>query len=988
MATGNKRIASLVVILGWLFVPASAGAQAPAAGTIAGVVRDASGGVLPGVSVEAASPALIEQVRVALTDGRGNYKIVNLRPGTYTVTVTLPGFATVIREGLELTTGFTATVNAEMTVGGVEESITVSGASPVVDVQNSRTQAVLSSELLDSIPNAKTVASFTALTLGVTASSPNKQDVGGNQAEAVISMSYHGSRGNDSKLLIEGMSTHNNSGAGGVGRVYFVNLAATEEVTLETTGMTAESQTSGIQVNYVPKDGGNTFSAYFAGSYANDSHQSSNLTPALQSRGVNSISKSKKVYDRGIAFGGPIVKNKLWFYTAHRGWGVQNFQPNAFFNLTPNTLTYTPDPSRPVFQENIAKDHSVRLTFQAGQKNKFAFTDSLQRNCFCFFRAGSTRAPEAANSLFYEPHHTMGTWTYAASNRLLIEAGVRRAYQPRLSVPPEGAVVGPDSIAIDDVGTGVSFGAYYNRRVGGTSYSAKGLESNQLTARATLSYITGSHSFKAGYFTYIGYNYADYTINNDLAYRFQNGTPIRITQFATPLLTELRNTDFGVFAQDQWTIDRMTINMGLRFDYFNGHVEEANLPAKRFVPATSFARIDNVPNWRDISPRVGVAYDLFGNGRTALKGSFGKYMQGEGVTGVTQANNPQATVVLAADRTWGDTNGDFVPDCDLTNIAANGECGALNNDAFGQVRTPNTTFGKDVLEGWGVRPYNVRTSVTLQHQLRPGMALNISWFRNAFHNFSVSDNLLVEPGDFDPFCVTAPTHSSLPSGGGNELCGFYDINPAKFGQVTNLITQASNFGDQTQVYNGVEVGVNARLVGGGVLSGGVSSGRTVTDNCFVVDSPQQERFCHVAPPWSSGTQVKFHVVYPLPWGIQTSAVFQNLPAIPVEANNTFSNAAIAPSLGRNLSAGANGRVKAALYQPLSQFEADRISQFDLRISKRFDVGGLQLEGQFDIYNAFNSNSILAVNTTYGGSWTRPTAIMGPRMFKFGTVIRF
>ena len=977
------RIVGVVVVAVVLLVPGSARAQSATTGSIAGVVKDTSGAAMPGVSVEASSPALIEKVRVVSTDEQGNYKIVDLRPGAYTVTFTLSGFSTVKREGIELTTGFTAGVNADMKVGSLEETVTVTGASPVVDIQNSRTQSVLSQEVLDAVPTAKTIASFTALTLGATLSSPGTQDVGGNKGEQVVSMAIHGGRGNDSHLTIDGMSTHNNSGAGGVGRVYFPNLVAVQETTLETSGQSADSETSGIQVNYVPKEGGNAFQYYFSGNISNEDLQGKNLSAEHRQRGLLASPFAKLIYDAGVGLGGPIKRDRVWFYTAHRWLGTQENQVGAYFNGSANRLLYTPDISRPAYTDYYTRDHSVRVTWQATRRHKIAVTESIQRNCQCFYQVSGVRAPEASSMIYFSPHHTQVNWSNPASNRFLLEAGMRNAYQPRRSILAPG--VTPDSISITDTGTGITYGAFAG--TGGTAYAVDRLKSNQNNGRFATSYITGSHAFKAGLSWYYGWNHNDYTILNALTYTFRSGAPLSLTQFATPILSNLAVLNLGYYAQDQWTMRQLTLNLGLRYDTYNGRVKVADLQAARFVPARHFDEKKNVPNWKDFSPRVGASYDLFGNGKTALKGALGRYVVGEGITGVTDQNDPQKAVVLSATRTWTDANGDFVPNCDLGIPGASGECGALNNNRFG---TANVTsnWSKDVLEGVGVRPYNWQASVALQHELRARTALNVGYFRTWYGNFRVTDNLLVAPADYNPFCVTGPANTLLPGGGGQQLCGLYDLNPAKFGQVNTLVTQASHFGKQTEVFDGIDIGVNSRFRSGGLLAGGVATGRVATDRCFVVDSPQEKRFCDVTPPWIAGTQVKLAAVYPLVWGVQASATYQNLPAVPVDANFTFTNAQILPSLGRNLSAGVNGSVTASLYAPQVKFEDQRLSQLDLRFTKIIRVGRAKMQGMFDIYNVTNAGTILGVNPAYGALWRRPTSLLGPRLLKFGGVFDF
>ena len=324
-----KAIVRVIVALAVLWLPAAAVAQSVESGTIAGVVKDATGAVLPGVTVEVASPALIERVRTAVTDGEGQYKVINLRPGAYTVTFTLAGFNTVRREGLELTTGFTAQINAELTVGELSETITVTGASPVVDVQNMRTRSVLSREVLDTLPTGKTTAGFAALTVGAVGAI---QDVGGNTGEAATGFGVQGSRAGDGRHLMDGMQmTGMLLGSSMSARLNFVNQLAIQETTLTTRGSTAETETGGPQINYVPKEGGNTFAGGVLVNGATPGMQSNRLTDDLKARGLTSAPSIKRLYDAGGSIGGPIRQDKIWFFSSARWWGAQNYAPGMFF---------------------------------------------------------------------------------------------------------------------------------------------------------------------------------------------------------------------------------------------------------------------------------------------------------------------------------------------------------------------------------------------------------------------------------------------------------------------------------------------------------------------------------------------------------------------------------------------------------------------------------------------------------------------------------
>jgi len=336
----------------------------------------------------------------------------------------------------------------------------------------------------------------------------------------------------------------------------------------------------------------------------------------------------------------------------------------------------------------------------------------------------------------------------------------------------------------------------------------------------------------------------------------------------------------------------------------------------------------------------------------------------------------------------------------------------LSDTTFGSVRAGNTRYANDALTGFNKQLSNWQGLVSIQQQLRTGMALNVGYFRTWYSNFLVTDNTAVTAASYTPYCITAPVDSRLPNSG-QSICGLYDINPAQFGQTANLVTQASNYGTQTDVYNGVDVTLTSRFAEGGQFSGGLSVGRTVTDNCFSVGNPQLSAgvgvnvfpgsaagtasprlpaYCHVSPPWLAGTQVKFLFVYPLPLGFQTSATYQNIAGIPITASNPTPNSQIAPVLGRNVgscrgAAVCNANVNIDLIAPQSQYE-DRLQQLDVRIARIFHFGKTRLRGNFDIYNALNGASILSENAGYGAKWLTPYEIMGGRLFKFSGQIDF
>ena len=995
-----KRFASAVVSGAFLLLlPAAAWAQS----SLGGVARDASGAVLPGVTVEAASPALIEQVRVAVTDGQGVYLIVDLRPGPYEVTFTLPGFQTFVRNGLELRAVFAATVDAEMVLGQIEETITVTGEAPLVDIRSTRGQTQFQEDTLQSVPGTGRLAMLQNVIPGANLNRPTDRSVGGLNDRPQTNWSLHGAP--SSRPVVDGMNYQLAALSQGV-MVY--NQDSIQEVVVETSGVGADRDTGGMQLNMIMKEGSNVFSGGAAFSYLGPSNESSNISDDLLARGLNPdrVGSIKKWRDSSVSLGGPIVQDKVWFFGAAREGVTQLFSEFAYYNSVnqPESFLYVPDLSRPGFTNEYAKDITVRVTAQVTDRHKFVAGVIVQPNCNCYYNllhATSPRDPKATGDHNYNPNWVpTATWTFPATSRLLFEAGFSGQLHFQKDTITEQPGLGsfaqkPTDIRIQEQSPRIFYGAV------GTRY----LPRSQFQQRFAVTYVTGSHNFKTGVlFRQMrrgdinsappggGNDVLQYGVNA-YEYRFRRGVPNRVILLDSPWNYEESVRDIALYAQDQWTINRLTVNLGVRFNNAVGSTPEQVLGAGRWVPERRFASETNVPNWTNLSPRLGAAYDLFGTGQTALKVSLGRYP----VQTETASYNPARDLSRRNNISWNDANGNFIPDCDLANPLANGECGRWGDLNFGQVRA-GVTVADDANSGFNLQAHHWEGSVSLQHELAPGVGLNVGYFRTWYGGFLVQDNRAVTAGDFDEFCVTSPTDSALGVASGKEFCGLYDVTPAKFGQNDNLLTQSSNYGDgQSQVFNGVDVSLNARFLEGGLFQGGLSVGRTVVDTCFAVGQPQlldldtlgsggfgpsnRPDFCRVVPGWADSTQVKFMFVYPLPYGVQISAIYQNAPGIPVLAEWTAENSDIAPSLGRNLSEGRRGSVDVPLIQPGTMFE-DRGQQIDLRFSKIFELLGSQrIRGNFDIFNVTNQNDVLRQVLDYGSRWRNVQQILGGRLLK-------
>src|SRR5262245_17302808 len=1001
-------LARLVVVCSVVILPCAAWAQSETGG-IAGVVRDTSGAVLPGVTVEAASPALIEKVRVVTTDSQGQYRIVDLRPGMYTVAFTLPGFRTFRREGIELTTSFTATVNADMQVGTVEETITVTGEAPVVDVQNVTQQTTITRALLDALPTSRRVAQLITLIPAANAGGTNFHDVGGVGSDRGF-FGVHGQRPDDMTYNYGGMDERVFSGGG-----FQYNAHSFEEVVVQTAAGSAEATTGGVQVNIVPRDGGNIFSGTASAEFTGPKLDWENLNDELRARGLGAAPSVRRYYDVGGGVGGPIKRDTLWFFASARFDDRSIYQVGNYYNKLQGSLFYEPDLNRQAYNRDYSADVGVRFTWQAAAQHRIVGSYTQHPACQCVFalleQVSPIFAPEATAEHHYDPQNlTVLQYTNPLTSKLLIEADASRSQYWR--VQKRLPDVDRNVISVTDTGLNLRYGAR------NTLYQT--LHDERYHERFSLSYVTGTHNFKVGVdLNQTSQGRKEYTdpflVNQAISYTFRNRVPQSVTIHTGPYGPYQETTENAVYAQDQWTIRKMTLNLGLRYSVYDAFIPAMHLDAGPYVPARDFPEVEHSPRWENLSPRLGVAYDLFGDGKTAIKSAFGRYPARN--TGVA-INLPVSNQPTSTTRSWNDANGNYVPDCDLRNRLANGECGQWGDLTFGQVVAGNTRFADDAREGFNLQNYNWQGSLTLQRELRPNMGLEVSYYRTWYGGLQAIDNELVSAADYDPFCVTAPVDSRLPGNvSGKQFCGNYDINPAKFGQVAYLRTQADHYGKATEVYDGFDFVFNSRFGRGGRLQGSLTTSRTVTDNCLAIDSPATAQigtpagaglnvptvdtrpgFCRVSTPWwDGGTGFGFGAIYPLVWNIQTSAIYQNKPGFPIRASYVATNAEIRQTLGRNLSTCPNQT--AACNQtavidliPNNTVFGERIKQVDLRFSRFFQLGGsARVQANFDIYNLFNENTVLNEQTRYdpaNNRWRNAIQIMGGRLIKMGAQLNF
>ena len=1038
----------LPVCLTTVFLLAAAGplyAQA----VLTGTVRDTSGAVLPGVTVEAASDALIEKVRIVVTDGSGQYRIIDLRPGTYTLSASLPGFVTVRREQVQLAGTQTLTLPLEMRVGGLQETITVTGETPVVDVQNARREVVLNTDAVQAIPAARAAGSLLNATPGLT--------VGGTGQALSPTMTFfsaNGGAGNEGRMAVNGM-TVGSARSGGVSS-YVYDAVGVAEVAVRVGGGLGETDTGGPIMNIVPRSGGNSFAGTAFTNLAGDWSRGDNLDDELRAVGITETPGIIQAHDASFALGGPILRDRLWFYGSYRNLSTQTAVEGVTANANAGLADrwdWLPSPT----DARRVQDRQMMIGRFAGQagRSRIQVNYEYQKRCEgtpllvdtdgCHNRGAdwvglgtTSQSPEAtgtAGSGYFEwPFHlTQGQWTMPVTNQLLFDASATIfRYNPAFGFPPPDGItnlipVTEQSSALrcsDMTNPGCAEAAdpgalrwapranYTYRALNQWGYA----EGATNSYNANVSYVTGSHNVKVGY-QYYWLRQLDNTIaaGPQLAYRFNRGVPNRVTyrlpERSRNAITQLN----GVFVQDQYTRNRLTLSGAVRWDRASSYapVEGNGVSMTSFLnPAPiTIEKTPGVDAYNDISPRVGVGYDVFGNGRTALKFRWGRYLGFASNDPPFTSTNPAATLVGDADRDWTDNDGDFVVDCDLLNTAAQSPattgsvdtCPAvIGNDAnFGRVGAA-TVVDPDVLSGWGERTHDYQTEITLQQEVLPRVSAEVSYIHRTFHGFFVTENIARDPRtDWASYTITAPSDPRLPEGGGYPIEVFV---PRVGGAADNFLTWEKNFGDgeeRDSSYDGINFNINARMRNGFFVSAGTSTGRNIVDDCHIVvnrnngTTGPNPRGCRDVDPWR--TTLRGLASYTVPVvDVLVSATLRSEPPLELDADWPVPNRVIRELVGF-LPPGTNpnGNTTIAIHDADHRIFADnRRTQIDMRFAKIVRLGGTRADIGVDLNNLLNTNYATEYEDTYsftqpnGGTWLDPTAVYAPRFVRLNFTVNF
>jgi hypothetical protein len=869
--------------------------------------------------------------------------------------------------------------------------------------------------------------------------------------------SANGGANNEGRMAVNGM-TVGAARSGGVSS-YVYDAVGVEEVAVRVGGGLGETDTGGPIMNIIPRSGGNSFRGTAFLSTAGDWSKGNNLNDELRAVGIDEAPGIIQAHDASMSYGGPILRDRLWFFGQYRNLdtqtAVEGVSANANVGLA-NRWDWMPSAvdSRRVQDRQMA---IARLAGQAG-KSRIQVNYEYQKRCegtnllvggdACHTRGddwvglgSTTQSPEstgtAGTGYFEWPFHlTQGQWTMPATNRLLLEGNATIfRYNPAFGFPPPDGITnlipvqeqstdfrcaGATGASMSNPGCAEAADPLTLRWAPAANYTYRGLEqwgyaegaTNSLNGSA--SYVTGSHNIKVGY-QYYWLRQLDETIaaDNQLLYRAQRGVLNRVT-YRLPTRSNNTVTQLhGIFAQDQYTRGRLTLSGAVRWDRAGSYapVEGNGVSRTSFLSPTvlTFEKTTGVDAYNDISPRIGVGYDVFGNGRTALKLRWGKYLGFASNDPPFTSTNKGATIVATVNRNWSDNDGDRIVDCDLLNNAAQGPTAAVFAvDTCAVVTGNDANFGKpgaativdpDLLKGWGVRTHDYQTEVTLQQEVLPRVSAEVSYVHRTFHGFMRTDLLNRETTDYVNYTITAPTDPRLPGGGGYPITIF--LNNSTRPTQNNLRREESVSADGKEreaYYDGVNFNVNARMRNGLFVSLGTQTGRRVDDDCNVVinfDNPDP-RGCHDADPWQ--TTIRGLGSYTIPKiDVLVSATLRSQPPLELGADWVVPNTTVRTLLGGTLPPGllATGNSTIDLTDPDHRiFASNRRTQVDMRFAKVVRLGRTRTDVGIDLWNLFNTNYATAYEGDYGdasgpdSTWQNPTSIYAPRFVRLNFTVSF
>ena len=944
----SRRMVIVHLCVTWLLLVGTASpGWAQQTGILTGTVRDAQGAVLPGATVTVTSAALIGSMRTTISSGSGVYQLPSLPPGPYEVAFDLTGFSLVKRNAV-VEVNRTTRLDVEMGVGALQETVTVSGASPVVDVSSTVTQTNITKDLYEAVPTGRNPWVMAGLVPGVI---PGRLDVGGTEGMQQYNLEAFGSADSQKSFSIDGLKTNWPGGGGGATMQYY-GFEMYDEFNMQTASGTAESDVSGVYMNMVTKSGGNRVSSDHNIYFMNDALQGNNVDDELRRRlGLASGQQTGAAgnpidisYDWSSTFGGPIKRDKIWGFAATRWWRLDQLQIGA----------RNADGSQAI-DDNRIRNMMGKVTYQLASSTRA----SLMFNRNLKDRFHRRDAPylfveDKASVLQDQPaQNVVAQWNQVLGQSVIVDARVGRMWG---TFPSRyQSEVTPADIALRDT--------VRNQR-----FNAAELQSlnpnHRYQANGTLGYFVpsalgGSHDIKGG--LQLSWEKMEYERirNGDILLEMRDGVPFQAQIANTPIDSDHRLRTWGAFVQDRWTLGRVTFNLGVRLDGLNGYLPAQSSPSGSYVGAREFPKTEVYDYPFNLAPRIGLSYDLRGNGQTAIKAYFGRFYNQFG-SDVLEAANPNA--LATQNVTWADLNGNLRLDA--------GELGAIpvfSRGLFPRVETDTN------------RPYSDEFNAGIEHQLVTNLAVGVSYHRR-HHRDGLGVLDIARPAS----AYTPEVRTYTDPDGQTQSITLFKLQPA-FGALRDRVID--NVPGLQSTYNGVQFDLQKKLSNRWQMLTGLSlqkhqgfdHGGTFTDVEFNNPNARINRddgSVFIDLPWTytlSGS-------YMLPWqSISVAGKYTARAGDPLNRTQVFTfttPTATQPS-------------ETVRVQQRGVDRTETVTQFlDLRFSKRAKLATTSFEGTVDIFNLLNANHVLGQNIALGTTFGRPNRILTPRIVRFGLTARF
>ena len=922
-------------------------------GEIVGKVVDEQGAVLPGVTVTLSGPALMV-TQMSVANDRGLYRFPAVPSGTYKVTFDLPGFSSLVREDIVVPVRQTVTLEVQMKVARLQETVTVTGASPVVDVENTKIGERLDKQVLETVPTSRSIFGSATLLPGMVMT---RQDPGGLNAATSTGMTAHGAGNYNLNYFGVTADTPQDYGS-----MYYMDYGAAEEISVDTAAMGAEiGGGGGANINIIPKSGANRVKGTLYYGYTNKDLATDNVDDNLRAQGITVGTRLLRLNDINTDAGGPFIRNRLWW------WG-------SFRNYTTfeKVIGFPKD-----FQSNL-RNYSARVNYQITNNNQLSGFWTYNRK-FQPNRGAGTNQPDPVTTINQQSPKNLYNLNYVSvlSQNMVLESSSSffwMHWPSRYSDEFYALSESQRTPSMQNITTGVFSGP---EPTGERMRDAYRFQVNTALTRYQDGLLGGSHQMKLGFETWQGWGTDEFKVFRDTRLRFRNvngvATPAEIFAYNTPLIQETHMRNFAAFFQDRVTYPRLTLNLGVRWQFYDGYLPEQSGGGGRWFPETIYSKLNAGYNWSTVVPRTGIVWKITEDGRNIGKASYSRYADVMYTGEFADVINPNLirTTGVATYQWFGDSNGNGIVDTGEYNPNPTSVFTPRSNRIDPNLKEPNAD---EVTLGYS-------------RELANNLGLNVSWIQRWYHDRTMDTNVGIPLDGYGPREFNDPGPDNLVNTADDRAITMYSVLPAFVGRDAFLHT---NF-PGTQRYKGFEISLNKRMSNRWQLMGSYVWSRLDGE---IVQDPNDPNNLIPSMKTGRGTTDQPHAfkligTYRAPFDINVGVNYQALTGLPT--NRDFR-----ASL-------AQGTVTVRA-EPRGSYRNDFLNLMSLKLDKSIRFGTQNsIAGFVEVHNLLNTNAAQGYSTLTQAYATqaafdadrlrtayfgRVSEIIAPRIVKFGARLQF